>query len=79
MRLNASSPRNEDSRCGFCRGNGGTPIRPLRSSAQLLESSSPERTRRDTVLWFDRDRGYGFIQTAGGRRNVIVHQTAVEQ
>jgi cold shock protein len=49
------------------------------SSAQPLEGAVSEGMRRGTVLWFDRDRGYGVIQTAVGGRNVVVHQTAVEQ
>jgi len=37
----------------------------------------PRGIRKGTVLWFDRDRGYGIINAVGG--NVIVHQTAVER
>ena len=32
---------------------------------------------KGTVKWFDRKRGYGFIQTAGGEE-VFVHHSGIE-
>jgi cold shock protein len=34
---------------------------------------------KGTVLWFDRDRGYGRIRPADGGRAIIVYQSSVEQ
>jgi CspA family cold shock protein len=34
--------------------------------------------QKGTVKWFDATRGYGFIQPAGGGRDVFVHISAVE-
>jgi CspA family cold shock protein len=34
--------------------------------------------QKGTVKWFDTTRGYGFIQPAGGGRDVFVHISAVE-
>jgi CspA family cold shock protein len=34
---------------------------------------------RGTVKWFNSQKGYGFIQPAGGGRDVFVHISAVER
>jgi CspA family cold shock protein len=34
---------------------------------------------RGTVKWFSSQKGYGFIQPAGGGRDVFVHISAVER
>lgn len=31
------------------------------------------------VRWFDQRRGYGFIQPAGGYRDIFVHRSALER
>ena len=35
--------------------------------------------RKGTVLWFDRERGFGRIRSAEGGRTIIVHQSAVDR
>jgi cold shock protein len=35
--------------------------------------------RKGTVLWFDRERGFGRIRSAEGGRMIIVHQSAVDR
>ena len=32
-----------------------------------------------TVKWFNRDKGYGFIQPEGGAKDAFVHISAVER
>ena len=32
-----------------------------------------------TVKWFNTTKGYGFIEPEGGKRDVFVHATALEQ
>jgi CspA family cold shock protein len=34
---------------------------------------------KGTVKWFNPTKGYGFIQPAGGGKDVFVHISAVEQ
>jgi 'Cold-shock' DNA-binding domain len=35
-------------------------------------------TRKGTVLWFDKDKGYGRIRRAEGGGTVIIHYRTVE-
>ena len=34
---------------------------------------------KGTVKWYNDQRGYGFIQPAGGGKNVFVHVSALER
>ena len=34
---------------------------------------------KGTVKWYNDQRGYGFIQPAGGGKDVFVHATALER
>jgi cold shock protein len=34
---------------------------------------------KGTVKWYNEQRGYGFIQPAGGGKDVFVHVSALEQ
>jgi len=34
---------------------------------------------KGTVKWYNAQRGYGFIEPAGGGRDVFVHATALER
>jgi CspA family cold shock protein len=45
----------------------------------LIADSENSTMPRGTVKWFNSQKGYGFIQPAGGGRDVFVHISAVER
>jgi CspA family cold shock protein len=55
------------------------PMALRRSSAQTTISNGPSVEEIGTVIWFNAEKGYGFITRDGGGRDVFVHVSALEQ
>ena len=56
-----------------------TPMGAQRSSAQTMTSNGPSVEETGTVKWFNAEKGYGFITTNGGGKDVFVHVSALER
>jgi cold shock protein len=55
------------------------PTASRRSSAQATTSNGPSVEETGTVKWFNADKGYGFIATRGGGKDVFVHISALDR
>jgi CspA family cold shock protein len=55
------------------------PAARRRSDFQATTSNGPSVEETGTVKWFNADKGYGFITRDGGRKDVFVHISALEQ
>jgi CspA family cold shock protein len=56
-----------------------TPMASGRSSAQATTLNGPPVEKTGTVKWFNAERGYGFIASNSGGKDVFVHLSALER
>jgi CspA family cold shock protein len=55
------------------------PMASRRSNAQATTSNGPSVEETGTVKWFNADKGYGFVATNGGGKDVFVHVSALDR
>ena len=55
------------------------PMASRRSNAQATTSNGPSVEETGTVKWFNVDKGYGFVATNGGGKDVFVHVSALDR
>jgi CspA family cold shock protein len=53
--------------------------RRVRGISRTLGASTETKMASGTVKWFNKVKGYGFIQPSDGGKDVFVHITAVER
>jgi CspA family cold shock protein len=56
-----------------------TPMVSRRSSAQATTLNGPSVEETGTVKWFNAERGYGFIASNSGGKDVFVHNSVLER